>query len=269
MSISLPPTAAPPDLASQLAALQQRIRKEPQRAELRTYLFQLQCVLGEWNKAATQLGVIAELDAQALPMVQAYREVLRCEALRAEVFAGTRTPLVLGEPQEWLAWLLQALQLQCQGHHEQAQALGARALEAAPAVPGTLNGTPFEWLADADPRLGPVLEVVVDGKYCWVPMQHLARVEIEPPEDLRDLVWIPATLELANGGRSVAFIPTRYPGSEACADERVRLARATHWIDAGAGAWQGLGQRMFVTDGADVPLLEVREIVFGEAGRGR
>jgi type VI secretion system protein ImpE len=257
------------DLASQLGALQQRIRKEPQRAELRIYLFQLQCVLGQWSKAAAQLGVIAELDAQALPMVQAYRAVLRCEALRHDVFAGTRTPLVLGDPQEWLAWLLQAIGLQQQGHHEQARELNARALEAAPAVPGTLNGEPFAWLADADQRLGPVLEAVIDGKYCWVPMHQLARLEIEPPQDLRDLVWAPATLTLVNGGHSVGFVPTRYPGSELAQDERIRLARSTHWVNAGAGACHGLGQRMLASDAAEYPLLEVRELVFGDSGDGR
>ena len=31
-------------------------------------------------------------------MVQTYREALRCEVHRAEVFAGRKSPLILGEP---------------------------------------------------------------------------------------------------------------------------------------------------------------------------
>lgn len=250
---------------AQLGELQQRIRREPQRADLRIFLFQTYCVIGEWNKAATQLGVIAELDAEAQTMVRAYREVLRCEALRGEVFAGTRTPLVLGDPQDWLAWLLESDRLRLAGRHAQAQALHAQALDAAPATRGTLDGTAFEWLADADSRLGPVLEAVIDGKYYWVPLQRLARIEIEPPEDLRDLVWAPATLEFAGGGRSVAFLPARYPGTERAADERLRMARATEWLEAGGGFWLGQGQRLLATDAGEHALLDVREIVL-EAG---
>ena len=52
---------------------------------------------------------------------------------------------------------------------------------------------------------------------------------MEAPEDLRDFVWMPAHLEFANGGESVALIPTRYPGSEQSADGVVALARKTTW----------------------------------------
>lgn len=254
------------DPIAHLGELQQRIRQEPQRSDLRVFLFQLYCVLGEWSKAATQLGVISELDGEALSMGQAYREVLRCEVLRREVFAGKRTPLVLGNPQDWLAWLLESNRLRQTGQADEARALHERALEAAPATAGTLNGEPFAWLADADSRLGPVLEAMIDGKYYWVPLHRLSRVEIDPPEDLRDLVWTPATLEFANGGRSVAFVPARYPGSEACDDKGIRLARATRWIEVDGGVWTGLGQRMFATDGREHALLDVREIVLEGAG---
>jgi type VI secretion system protein ImpE len=33
---------------------------------------------------------------------------------------------------------------------------------------------------------------------------------LEAPEDLRDLVWMPAHLRFENGGESLALIPTRY-----------------------------------------------------------
>ena len=76
-----------------LAALQQEIRQSPADAKLRVFLFQLLAVQGQWDRALTQLSVVGELDALALPMVQTYREAIRCEVLRSEVFAGKRTPL--------------------------------------------------------------------------------------------------------------------------------------------------------------------------------
>ena len=83
---------------------------------------------------------------------------------------------------------------------------------------GDINGQPFEWIADADSRLGPVLEAVINGRYYWVPFARLAAVDVEAPEDLRDMVWMPAQLQFENGGESVALIPTRYPGSETSDD---------------------------------------------------
>ena len=43
--------------------------------------------------------------------LQAYREAIICEVYREKVFAGTKAPLVFGEPQEWLASLIEAQKL--------------------------------------------------------------------------------------------------------------------------------------------------------------
>ena len=257
-SLSLQFTSADP--LSQLAELQARIRKEPQRVDLRIFLFQVYCLQAAWTKAGSQLQVIEGLDAQALPMVQTYREALRCELLRRSVFAGTRTPLVLGDPQDWLAWLLEANRLQSQGHLDQARELRAKAMDAAPATSGNINGEPFEWLADADSRLGPVLEAVLNGKYYWIPLQRLTRVEVDPPADLRDLVWTPVTLTFTSGGSNVALLPTRYPGAEDLSDDKLRMARGTEWTALAEDIWVGHGQRTLVTDQAEIALMDVRLI---------
>jgi type VI secretion system protein ImpE len=88
------------------------------------------------------------------------------------------------------------------------------------------------------------------------------RVEIDPPADLRDFVWTPATLTLENGAANVALIPTRYPGSEKATDAALRLARATDWREQPGGAWHGVGQRMLTTDQSEVALLDVRVLSF-------
>ena len=240
--------------------LRRMIQKQPQRSDLRIFLFQLYCVQGEWIKAGTQLDVLLELDPSSKPMVETYREALRCEALRREVFDGKRSPLVLGAPQDWLAMMIEALRLDAEGRPDAAAELRARALEAAPATSGKLDDVPFAWLADADTRLGPVVEAIINGKYYWVPVSRLLCIEIEKPADLRDFVWAPATLTLENGAASVALIPTRYPGTERESDNALRLARATDWREQPGGAWHGIGQRMLATDQSEVALLDVRVI---------
>ncbi len=47
--------------------------------------------MGQWDRALTQLDVAADLDAGALAMAQMYREAIRCERLRAEVFDGRKS----------------------------------------------------------------------------------------------------------------------------------------------------------------------------------
>jgi type VI secretion system protein ImpE len=240
--------------------LRKMIQKQPQRSDLRIFLFQLYCVQGEWMKAGTQLEVLLELDPSSKPMVETYREALRCEALRREVFDGKRSPLVLGKPDDWLAMMIEALRVDAEGRPDAAAELRARALEAAPATSGKLDDAPFEWLADADGRLGPVVEAIINGKYYWVPVSRLLRIEIEKPADLRDFVWAPATLTLENGAVNVALIPTRYPGTEREETTALRLARATDWREQPGGAFHGVGQRMLTTDQAEVALLDVRVI---------
>ena len=245
--------------------LRKMIQKQPQRSDLRIFLFQIYCVQGEWMKAGTQLDVLLELDPSSKPMVETYREALRCEALRRDVFDGKRSPLVLGAPQDWLAMMIEALRVDAEGRPDAAAALRAGALEAAPATSGRLDDAPFAWLADADSRLGPVVEAIINGKYYWVPVSRLIRVEIEKPADLRDFVWAPATLTLENGAASVALIPTRYPGTERATDNALRLARATDWREQPGGAWHGVGQRMLTTDQTEIALLDVRVLSFDTA----
>jgi type VI secretion system protein ImpE len=247
-------------LEDALTELQANIRRSPADARLRVLLFQLLALSGQWERAGNQLGVVGELDAKAAAMVQTYRTALACEAFRAAVFAGEKTPLVFGDPEHWLALLLQALTHTAHGRHEEAERQRAEALEQAPATCGELDGQRFDWIADADSRLGPVCEAIVNGKYYWIPFHRLRTIAIEPPEDLRDFVWMPARLTFANSGESVALIPTRYPGSEAQADAALRMSRRTDWTEASGNTYIGLGQRMLATDAAEYALMDVRRI---------
>jgi type VI secretion system protein ImpE len=254
------------DPASALARLQEDVRARPSDAKLRVFLFQLLCVLGQWERALNQLRVASELEPLALPMAQMYGEAVRCEAIRAAVFAGQKSPMILGEPDQWLALLIESRLRAGQGETSQAEELRLRAFEEAPTSSGDIDGRPFEWLADADSRLGPVMEAIINGRYYWVPFSRLTKVSMEAPEDLRDLVWMPAHLDFDNGGESLALIPTRYPGSEASEDGGVALARKTVWEPLGGDAYRGLGQRLLATEAGETPILEIRSISVQQEG---
>lgn len=247
-------------LGAALAALQDAVRKDAADVRLRIFLFQLLAVMGQWNRALTQLNVAGELDAATLPMVQTYRAAIQCEALRADIFAGKRAPLIFGEPQPWLAQLIEALKSDATDP-ARAAAMREQAFEAAPASGGSIDGVAFAWLADADARMGPVLEAIVNGRYFWIPLARIARIEIEAPSDLRDTVWSAATFTWTNGASTVGLIPTRYSGTVASADDGLLLARRTEWLGE-----EIRGQRMFVSDAGDHPLMNARLIDFAATG---
>jgi type VI secretion system protein ImpE len=250
--------------AEALTALQAEVRAAPNDAKKRVFLFQLLTVLGQWERAATQLKVANDLDATTLLMAQVCGPALAAENLRAEIFAGKRTPLLLGEPEEWVGWMLQANKHFAEGQVDAARELRERAFEAAPATSGTIRSkdgeSAFEWIADADQRFGPILEAIIDGKYYWVPFNRIKEITIEGPTDLRDLVWLPAIFTLTTGTQKIALLPVRYPGTEHVNNGAAQLARVTDWVEKG-DITVGLGQRIVATDATELPLLEVRKII--------
>ena len=253
------------DPRAALQSLTSAVRAKPADAKLRIFMAQLLCVLGQLERAHTQLNVVAEMDAETVAMRETVGHAIRCELMRARVFKGERTPMVFGQPDEWLALLVESMLQQGQGHAALAADLATRAFDAAPATAGRLDGQAFTWIADADSRLGPVLEACINGRYYWVPFARLTKVVFEAPEDLRDIVWTPAQLFFHNGGETVALVPTRYIGSESSDDAAICMARKTVWTDAGNDRWHGLGQRVLATDAGDFDLMAVRTIEFDES----
>jgi type VI secretion system protein ImpE len=243
-----------------LKHLVMEVKAKPADARLRIFMAQLLGVLGQWERAHTQLNVVADLLPSATPMREMMGHALRCELIRAQVFAGKRTPMVFGHPEPWLAMLIESLLQAGQGNQAMADDLAARAFEAAPAVKGSIDGDDFEWVADADSRLGPVLEAFINGNYYWVPFNRLTRISLEDPQDLRDMVWMPGYLTFDNGGEVVAMIPTRYPGSPESADPLIQLSRKTEWRQLSADRYGGLGQRVLTTNLGDHDLLTIKRI---------
>lgn len=262
------------DLERALSELQAEIRANPGEPRHRVFLFQLMSILGNWDRALTQLHVVRDLDPGSIAMVRTYETVLHCEQLRAQMYAGEKMPLLMGTPEPWMAELLESLKLSSKGEWLAAQQLRTKAFDAAPASAGTLTyvadaedptaetQVPFAWIADADTRLGPMLEVIVNGRIYWVPFQRISRIDIEPPVDLRDLAWLPARFLWSNQGDAVGFIPTRYPGTESSDDAALRLSRRTDWQQPAEGEYWGIGQRLLATDESEFPVTSVRRIEF-------
>src|SRR5260370_16384456 len=172
------------DPRTALSDLQEQVGKNPSNAKLRVFLFQLLAIEGRWDRALTQLKIAGELDPGNLAMVQTYREALSCEALRDEIFAGHRSPLIFGQPATWIALLVEALRLAAAGEIEQSQKVRDEAFAAAPATRGVIDDQPFEWIADAAARLRPVPQTIISGRSSWRPFHPNHETPLTAPAAL-------------------------------------------------------------------------------------
>jgi type VI secretion system protein ImpE len=251
------------DPEAALQALQDQVRKNPTDAKLRVFLFQLFAINGLWKRAQIQLELAGEMDIECFPMVQAYRDVLNCELHREAVFQGKSKPLIFGEPEEWVAILVEAQQAFANGDLEAFTKLNSQAFEQADSQSGKINDEAFEWLADADQRFGPVFEFIFNGQYYWVPMNRVRSLRTEEPADLRDLIWLPAEVTWTNGGKLMVMLPARYPNLEGIPGLGL-LSRRSDWVSRSEDIYEGTGQRVLTTDKNDYSILQVRSIEFDE-----
>ena len=222
-------------LADAIAAVSDALRDDPTDVHGRTFLFELLCFSGAYDRARKQLDAIASSDPEAHLSTAWYQEALHAEEQRQEMFRTGNLTETGG------------------------QSAGRS---------GSLNGDSFEDMRDADPRIGARLETIVGGRYAWIPYEHLARVSIEPPQRLRDLFWIPAEIEGASGLGSQTnevLLPVMTPLASQHPDELVRLGRATEWEVLESGQEAPVGQKLLLVDGEEYPLLEVRELLFDVA----
>jgi type VI secretion system protein ImpE len=206
--------------------------------------------------------VIADLDDGALLLARLYNLVLEAEPKRREIFAGSAKPVIFGEPEPWMAKALHGVILAGEGKEDLACECLQEALDAAPATPGVIDGVPCQWLADADLRNGSFLEAVIDGKFFWVPFFRIKQLRIQPPKNLRDLIWPSVGFQWSNGGEAAGFIFARYSGTEAMADGAFLLGRKTEWREKANGLSFGCGQRLLATEATDYPVLDLRLIDF-------
>ena len=65
------------DPVAALAQLQDQVRAAPADPKLRIFLFQLLCVLGQWERALNQLNVASSLSPDAMAMAQTYDAAVR------------------------------------------------------------------------------------------------------------------------------------------------------------------------------------------------
>lgn len=250
-------------LGDAIAAQTQEVDAHPDNGGKRLFLVELLAFAGDLGGARRQMELIQFEDPTLEVAAASYRGLLDSEQARRDLFARGVSPGFFGEPAEHLRLRLDAVnRLREERPDEAAEAL-TRANEAMPAIAGRLNGQPFTSFRDADDLFAGVLEVMAHGRYFWVGLEQVRLVAMNPPRFPRDLLFIPARLELEEEQGEV-FLPALYPGSHEHPDDQVRLGRMTDWKEVGS-AMLGIGLHTFLRDDDAVGLLEWRE---WRSGRG-
>lgn len=234
-----------------------RAKSAPDDLAARSALWQIFAARGEYARARHQLDIIPTLDGTWTIEAQACQGLLDAELKRQRVFAGEEPPACLGSPPEWFAQQAAALKCLGEGRKDAALPLLEEAWNSGEPCPGTVNGAPFEWVRDGDARLGQCLELIVQGRYYWVPWERVHQLETRPPTEIRDRLWQPAMIQLTEEGAIEAFIPVRYPGPR---DDAETLARRTDWEEIGPDLFIGYGQKCVVTESDSIGYLDIREL---------
>lgn len=225
-------------LTDAIKALGAELRDNPTDVRRRTFLFELLCFAGEYERADKQLEVLGEAGPDSELGVMLYRSALFAERQRHDLFERRELP------------------------PEQESAGGDRG--------GVANSKAFSFFSDADPRLGARLEIFAAGNYLLLPLEHVASIQIPPPKRLRDLLWTPAAVRTAPAFKGSelgeVLLPVLAPFSWRHPDEAVRLGRMTVWEKMEGYEYQvPFGQKMWMVDEEEIPFLELRALEFNPA----
>jgi len=258
------------NLADALTAANAAVRKTPTDIGARILLAELLLFVGNIERVDVVLDACADLDPTAALVVAEFRQLLRGETARRQLFSEGRVPEFLGEPTAAQRLSLAAVVALRNGDAHEAGKLAAEAEEARVHPNGIAGDGTFDDMRDGDDLLASCFEVITTtGKYFWIPPDRVLLLEFHPMKRPRDLFWRRATMQVANGPDGDVYLPTIYPpvaSAAAVLTDALRLGRATDWQQAGEGGpMRGLGAVTLLVGEETQTWLEMAKVSFRPA----
>ena len=99
------------DLGGAISAAIETVKKEPTNVSARTFLFELSCFSGDWERAEKQLDAIGHQDPNAGIGSLIYRQNFKCERDRANVFEHSSRPEFVSGVPDYVEDLVKAVDL--------------------------------------------------------------------------------------------------------------------------------------------------------------
>ncbi len=248
-----------------IAASVAEVKRHPADASPRWLLCELLCFSGAWERVDKHLDLLGTQDPEMVAPISLFRQLIRAEQAREDFRREGRLPEFMGKPSPRLQLRLEASICIREEKPDEAADLLDRAEQLRTPVAGSAAGEPFDDLRDLDDLTASFLEVFTStGKYFWIPIESVRRIEFRKPERLSDLLWRRAHLSVCGGSDGEVFLPTLYAGSHEESEDQVRLGRQTDWRGGDASPVRGVGQRMFMVGGSDLGILEIEEITVND-----
>lgn len=223
-----------------IQSLAAELRDNPTDAKRRTFLFELLCFAGEFERADKHLNLLADVSGEAKMGAVLYMSALHGERIRHKTFEERDYP---------------------------SHAIDESKLRGGKVTFTNGESKDFEWMEDSDPRVGPRFELFAAGAYLWIGYEHIQEIEFQPPTKLRDLLWRPAFIRTGPSFKGTelgeVLLPALFPFSHKQADDQVRLGRSTVWDTSGEDPIP-YGQKTFLIDNQDYSIMELAKVEFNQ-----
>ncbi|MSP00684.1 MAG: tetratricopeptide repeat protein [Acetobacteraceae bacterium] len=250
-------------LTEAVAAAQAAVRKAPADLDARVLLAEFLVFSGNLERADVLLDAASTIDPTTGIVVAEFRQLIRADMARRQLFRDGRVPELLSDPTEVQRLQLQALVALRAGDMAEAAKNATDAEEARPRAAGFHNDKAFDDFRDADDLLAGNVEVLTTtGKYFWIPTERIISAEFHPPKRPRDLIWRRVSMSVSEGPDGEVYVPAIYAGGEPASD-LLRLGRETDWTDPDAGPVRGIGQRVFLAGEDDIAIMDIGTLRFG------
>jgi type VI secretion system protein ImpE len=251
-------------LADAVKAANEAVRRKPADLGARVLLAEMLVFAGNLERADVVLDAAGEADPTSAVVVAEFRQLLRADMARRQLYRDGRLPEFLGEPAPQERARLAALVALRAGDAEAAARHAEEAEQFRGTLPGQAGGIAFDDFRDADDLLGGTLEVLTTtGKYYWIPAARVSTLTLHAPRRPRDLAWRRASLSVADGPDGEVYMPAIYWSDAPDLSDDLRLGRATDWREHG-GLVRGVGQRTFLAGETALGVMELTTLRFDQ-----
>jgi len=249
-------------LDAAISAAQAAVRKAPTDLNARVLLGELLIFAGNLERADVVLDAASAIDPSTALVVAEFRQLIRADMARRQLFRDGRVPEFLGEPTETQQLQLAALVALRAGDMAEAARQSEAAEGVRPHAAGRHADVAFDDMRDADDLLAGSFEVLTTtGKYFWIPAERVETLEFHAPKRPRDLLWRRASMSVSDGPDGEVYLPVVYASDETLS-EALRLGRETDWRQGDGGPVRGVGQRLFVLGEDAVAIMDLGNLRF-------
>lgn len=245
------------------------VKASPSDTGIRYFLAELLCISGDLERADRQLDTLFQQADEKAIQVVLVRNLVRAEQARQQFYAEGRLPEFLFDIPDYLRLHLDASIALREGNHAEASSNLSKAEEQRPKPAGTHvaeddTETAFDDFRDLDDLMAPVLEVLTgSGKYYWLPIDRVRKIEFRAPKRPLDLLWRSVAMDVEDGPQGEVYLPAIYFGGEQT-EEQLKLGRGTDWSEPDHGPVRGEGQRTFLCGENDMTIMQLHTLVFNQ-----